>query len=100
MPPFIFLIRAKSAGHNIFLPLPVFLLPLIWLLLLPLAAVVGITGALMLLNRKGSGEYALGRKILKAAGLYMKALQLYAAFSGFKVDVKSSGGDRVLIRAI
>lgn len=100
MPPFIFLIRIKSAGHNIFIPLPVFLLPLLWLLFLPLAGLLALAGALLLLNKKESREYGTGRKLLKAAGFYMKAIQLYAAFGGFKVDVTSASGERVLIRAI
>lgn len=100
MPPFIFLVRIKSDGHNFFIPLPIFLLPVFWFLLLPLTAIVWILGVLMLLNRKDGKDYSTGQKLLTACKFYLKAMRLYCAFSGLKIDIKSASGQRVLLRAI
>ena len=99
MPPFIFLVRIKNRDHNIFLPLPLFLLTLLWLLALAPALLVGMLGALMLLNREGGKGRATGRKLLNAFRLYLKMPGLYCAMGGFKVDV-TNGDERVLMRAI
>ena len=92
--PLLLLIRVKSAKHSLFIPVPVFLALLLWLLLLPLALVLFLPALIWERCARQRSQF------FNAIKFYFIFIKVYFAFSGLSVRVKSKNGDLVLVKVI